>query len=128
MRNRSTIRILKHHRTSDVYIDASGRYLHVSMKISLRSKKGRSIARETAQTILAALVGTDPQPVIVGQEQGTGQPIIEHSHSSIEGAAPPDIDRDKTDLWDGVEERDRDRDDRDRDRSSSIEGSRNGGS
>ena len=103
MRNRSNITILKHHRTSDVYIDASGRYLHVSMKISLKSKKGRAIARETAMEILGLLLGTDPQPVTVGHEQGTGAPII---------------DRDKTDLWDGVEERDRDRD-----RSSSIEGS-----
>ncbi len=50
---RGNIRILKHHRTSDIYID--GRYLHVSMKISLRSKRGRDIARETAETILLAL-------------------------------------------------------------------------
>jgi hypothetical protein len=49
----SNVRILKHHRTSDIYL--SGRYLHVSMKISLRSKRGRDIARETAETILLAL-------------------------------------------------------------------------
>jgi hypothetical protein len=56
---RSNVRILKHHRTSDVYVD--GRYLHVSMKISLRSKRGRDIARETAETILLALVNDDLQ-------------------------------------------------------------------
>jgi 5-carboxymethyl-2-hydroxymuconate isomerase len=53
MRNRRTVKILKHHRTSDVYVD--GRYLHVSMKISLKSKRGREVAQETAETIMLAL-------------------------------------------------------------------------
>jgi len=72
MRNRKPITVLKHHRTSDVYID--GRYLVVSMKISLRSKRGREIGRETAQEIMGALA-TDPQMVITGHEQSTGNPI-----------------------------------------------------
>lgn len=81
MRTPKNLTILKHHRSSDVYID--GRYLHVVAKISLRSRRGREIARETAQTILEAIEETaDPQPVIVGHEQGTGRPI-EHSASSI---------------------------------------------
>lgn len=56
---RSNVKILKHHRTSDVFVD--GRYLIVSMKISLRSKRGREIAQETADTILLALVEDDLQ-------------------------------------------------------------------
>ena len=53
-RRSNAINILKHHRTSDVFVD--GRYLCVSMKISLKSKRGRQIARETAETLLLALV------------------------------------------------------------------------
>ncbi len=53
MFNRKTVSILKHHRSSDVYID--GRYLHVSSKISMRSVRGREVARETALTILQAI-------------------------------------------------------------------------
>ncbi len=49
--DRHNVEILKHHRQSDVYID--GRYLVVNMKISLKSRKGRQIALETAEEILA---------------------------------------------------------------------------
>ncbi len=44
------VTILKHQRNSIVYVD--GRYLHVDMKVSTRSKTGRQIARDTAVTIL----------------------------------------------------------------------------
>ena len=77
MRTPKNLTILKHHRTSDVYID--GRYLHVVAKISLRSRRGREIARETALTILEAMEeaadGADVQLVITGHEQSTGRPI-----------------------------------------------------
>ncbi len=53
MRTRGKVKVLKHHRTSDVYIN--GRYLHVDMKISMKSKRGRNIARETAMEILSAV-------------------------------------------------------------------------
>jgi hypothetical protein len=53
MFKRKHARILKHHRNSAVYID--GRYLHVDMKISMKSKRGREIARETAGEILSAV-------------------------------------------------------------------------
>ena len=57
MRNRKHVRILKAHRNSDVYVD--GRYLHVNAKISTQSKRGREIARETAQAILAEVGGSE---------------------------------------------------------------------
>ncbi len=60
MRNRKAVKILKHHRASDVYID--GRYLHVNSKISLRSVRGREIARETALTILQAIEDAEDSP------------------------------------------------------------------
>ena len=50
-RNRKHVHILKHHRSSAVYVD--GRYLHTDMKVSTRSKRGREIARETCSAILA---------------------------------------------------------------------------
>ena len=50
MRNRKHARILKHHRNSSVYVD--GRYLHVDTKVSVKSKRGRELARETAAAIL----------------------------------------------------------------------------
>ena len=53
MRTRGKVKVLKHHRTSDVYL--SGRYLHADMKISMKSKRGREIARETAAAILNAV-------------------------------------------------------------------------
>ncbi len=74
MFNRKNVSILKHHRTSDVYID--GRYLHVSMKTSLKSKRAREVARETALTILQTIEeAEDGQTVIIGHEQSTGRPI-----------------------------------------------------
>ena len=48
--DRTKVKVLKHHRTVDVFTD--GRYLHVSMKLSRRSTKGRELARETAAEIL----------------------------------------------------------------------------
>lgn len=48
--DRTKVKVRKHHRTVDVFTD--GRYLHVSMKISRRSTKGRQLARETATEIL----------------------------------------------------------------------------
>ncbi len=48
--DRTEVKVLKHHRTVDVFTD--GRYLHVSMKLSRRSTKGRQLARETAEAIL----------------------------------------------------------------------------
>lgn len=82
---RSNARILKHHRTSDVYID--GRYLHASMKISLKSKRGLEVARETALTILEAVGDAErdagrSQTVVVGHEQSTGRPIEEERTST----------------------------------------------
>ena len=49
--------ILKHHRHSSVYID--GRYLHVDTKVSMRSKRGRELARETARAILSAVAQSE---------------------------------------------------------------------
>lgn len=50
-------KIVKHHRNSNVYID--GRYLHVDAIVSMRSKKGRQLARETAEAILSQVGLTD---------------------------------------------------------------------
>ena len=50
-------RILKHHRNSAVYVD--GRYLHVDTKVSTRSKRGRELARETAEAILQEVGATE---------------------------------------------------------------------
>lgn len=47
------VTILKHHRNSAVYLE--GRYLHVDTKVSMKSKRGREIATETAHTILNAV-------------------------------------------------------------------------
>lgn len=57
MRSRKTVKTLKHHRTSDVYVD--GRYLVVNARMSLKSKRGREIARETAMEIWKAVMLTD---------------------------------------------------------------------
>lgn len=57
MFKRKHVKILKHHRNLAVYID--GRYLCVDMKISTRSKRGREIARETAEAILAEVGGNE---------------------------------------------------------------------
>lgn len=62
------VTILKHQRNATVYLD--GRYLHVDMKISTRSKTGRQIARETAQTILAE-VGASESAMRVIQDAPT---------------------------------------------------------
>ena len=55
--DRTKVKVLKHHRTVDVFTD--GRYLHVSMKISTQSKTGRQLARETAAEILNAVGSSD---------------------------------------------------------------------
>ena len=52
------VKIHKHHRNSAVY--EQGRYLCVEMKISLKNKRGREIAQETAQAILDALDADAP--------------------------------------------------------------------
>lgn len=70
MRNRKTVKILKHHRTSDVYID--GRYLVVASKISMRSKRGLEIARETALTILQAIEESEDSPPNNVEEPSNG--------------------------------------------------------
>lgn len=92
MRTPKNLTILKHHRSADVYID--GRYLHVVAKISLRSKRGREIARETVLTILEAIKKAEDthqlrrQPVIIGHEQSTGRPIYQGDpSSSMEGSS-----------------------------------------
>lgn len=73
MKQRGNIKVLKHHRTSDVY--TNGRYLHADMKISLRSRRGREIARETANEILNT-VGSSEEAFDVIQNDRTysGQP------------------------------------------------------
>jgi hypothetical protein len=70
MRTPKNLTILKHHRSADVYID--GRYLHVVAKISLRSKRGREIARETAQTILQAVAASSVEDAIETVEKHGG--------------------------------------------------------
>ncbi len=63
------VRIIKHHRNAAVYQD--GRYLHVDMKISTRSKKGRQIARETAMAILGEVhLNEDAHDLPAGFEDG----------------------------------------------------------
>ncbi len=66
MKQRGNIKVLMHHRTSDVY--TNGRYLHVDMKISTRSKRGREIARETAGEILRAVGLTEIARDIVNKQ------------------------------------------------------------
>ena len=69
MRQRDNTEIMKHHRTSDVY--KRGRYLHVNMKISLRSRRGREIARETARL---AASGNSRGAIGEGQMHKSGWP------------------------------------------------------
>lgn len=54
MFKRKPIKILKHHRASSVYIE--GRYLVVESRTSLKSKRGREIALETATEIHDAVI------------------------------------------------------------------------
>jgi len=65
------VKVLKHHRTVDVFTD--GRYLHVSMKISTESKKGRQIARETAAEILNAVGASDEARAVFERAQAREQ-------------------------------------------------------
>lgn len=61
--NRTKVKILKHHRTSDVFTD--GRFLIVNMKVSRRSKRGREIARETALAIFEEVGAYRPDVLAV---------------------------------------------------------------
>ena len=67
---RKHARIVKHHRNSSVYVE--GRYLHVDTKLSIRSKRGREIARETARAIFDE-VGTGETAFALAQ----GNPLIQ---------------------------------------------------
>jgi len=84
MKTRGKVKVLKHHRTCDVY--TNGRYLHVDMKISLKSRRGRAIARETATEILSA-VGLDPSSIEEIEielpdpgEPGDGASLVSQAH------------------------------------------------
>ncbi len=55
---RKHVEIIKHHRNSSVYID--GRYMHVDSKLSMRSKRGRELAIETANAIIEAVYANTP--------------------------------------------------------------------
>ena len=65
--NRTKVKVLKHHRTSDVFTD--GRYLIANMKISTHSKKGRQIARETAEAILNEVMTSEEARDLMRQLQ-----------------------------------------------------------
>lgn len=64
---RKHARILKGHRNSSVYVD--GRYLHVDTKISVKSKRGRELARETAEAILAEVGASEEARNLTNQIQ-----------------------------------------------------------
>ena len=84
--DRTKVKVLKHHRTVDVFTD--GRYLHVSMKISTESKTGRQLARETAATILNAVGSSDAaREVFERAQSGQGD---EPERTVLDPPAPPD--------------------------------------
>jgi hypothetical protein len=88
-RNREHVKILKHHRNAAVYID--GRYLHTDMKVSLKSKRGREIALETAEAIANAVndIERTGQANQTGQTNQSGSPWPEGSVPAALAAEPP---------------------------------------